>query len=85
MRILDRYITGQVIVTGLFAVGVLSLVLVLGTVFKQLLDLLVNHNVPDRVLPDVHRLHHSLLAHVYDSVGFPHGGAADLRAALGGE
>jgi LPS export ABC transporter permease LptF len=46
MRILDRYITSQVLTTGLFAVGVLSLVLVLGNVFKQLLDLLVNHDVP---------------------------------------
>jgi len=46
MRILDRYITSQVVTTGLFAVGVLSLVLVLGNVFKQLLDLLVNHDVP---------------------------------------
>jgi LPS export ABC transporter permease LptF len=46
MRILDRYISQQVITTGLFAVGVLSLVLVLGNVFKQLLDLLVNHDVP---------------------------------------
>jgi lipopolysaccharide export system permease protein len=46
MRILDRYIGQQVITTGLFAVGVLSLVLVLGNVFKQLLDLLVNHDVP---------------------------------------
>ncbi len=46
MRILDRYITSQVLTTGLFAIGVLSLVLVLGNVFKQLLDLLVNHDVP---------------------------------------
>jgi lipopolysaccharide export system permease protein len=46
MRILDRYITQQVLTTGLFAVGVLSMVLVLGNVFKQLLDLLVNHDVP---------------------------------------
>lgn len=46
MRILDRYISQQVLTTALFAVGVLSLVLVLGNVFKQLLDLLVNHDVP---------------------------------------
>jgi len=46
MRILDRYITRQVVTTALFAIGVLSLVLVLGNVFKQLLDLLVNHDVP---------------------------------------
>jgi len=46
MRIIDRYIGQQVITTGLFAVGVLSLVLVLGNVFKELLELLVNHDVP---------------------------------------
>ena len=46
MRILERYITSQVVTTALFAIGVLSLVLVLGNVFKQLLDLLVNHDVP---------------------------------------
>ena len=46
MRILDRYIGRQVLTTALFAIAVLSLVLVLGNVFKQLLDLLVNHDVP---------------------------------------
>jgi LPS export ABC transporter permease LptF len=46
MRIIDRYISQQIITTGLFAIGVLSLVLVLGNVFRQLLDLLVNHDVP---------------------------------------
>ena len=46
MRILDRYIGRQVLTTALFAIAVLSLVLVLGNVFKKLLDLLVNHDVP---------------------------------------
>src|ERR1700728_3491218 len=46
MRILDRYMLRQVVTTALFAVAVLSLVLVLGNVFKQLLDLLVNQDVP---------------------------------------
>ncbi len=46
MRIIDRYISRQIITTGLFAVGVLSLVLVLGKIFKDLFDLLINHNVP---------------------------------------
>jgi lipopolysaccharide export system permease protein len=46
MKIIDRYVTRQVLFTALMAVAVLSLVLVLGNVFKQLLDLLVNHNVP---------------------------------------
>ncbi len=46
MKLLDRYVTRQIIVTASFAVAILSVVLVLGNVFKQLLDLLVNHSVP---------------------------------------
>lgn len=33
-------------VTGLFSVAVLSLVLVLGNVFRQIFDMLINHDVP---------------------------------------
>lgn len=50
MRIIDRYITRQILTTALFAVGVLSLVLVLGNVLKKLLDLLVNHDVPIQLI-----------------------------------
>ena len=50
MRIIDRYISRQVITTALFAVAVLSLVLVLGNVLKKLLDLLVNHDAPLQVI-----------------------------------
>lgn len=46
MRILDRYVAKQILVTGIFAIAVLSMILVLGNVFKQLLELLVNHDVP---------------------------------------
>ncbi len=46
MKILDRYVSSNVLITGLFAVAVLSVVLVLGNVFKQLLELLVNHDAP---------------------------------------
>ena len=46
MKIIDRYVGKEILITSLFAVSVLSLVLVLGNVFKQLLDLLVNHDVP---------------------------------------
>jgi LPS export ABC transporter permease LptF len=46
MKILDRYVCRQVLVSSLFAVGVLSVVLVLGQVFKKLLELLINHNAP---------------------------------------
>jgi lipopolysaccharide export system permease protein len=46
VKILDRYVSQQVLITGLMAIGVLSVVLVLGNVFKQLLELLVNHDAP---------------------------------------
>lgn len=46
MKIIDRYVGQQLAATALFAVGVLSVVLVLGNVFKRLFDLLVNHDVP---------------------------------------
>lgn len=46
MKILDRYIFSAIgIATGL-GVTLLSLVLVLGNVFKEMLDLLINHNFP---------------------------------------
>ena len=46
MRLLDRYVGKQVLATALFAIAILSVVLVLGNVFKQLLELLVNRNAP---------------------------------------
>jgi lipopolysaccharide export system permease protein len=46
VKILDRYVFRQVLVTSLFAVSILSVVLVLGNIFKQLLELLVNHDAP---------------------------------------
>ncbi len=46
MKILDRYVCRQVLVSSIFAVVVLSVVLVLGRVFKDLLEMLVNHSVP---------------------------------------
>ncbi len=46
MKIIDRYVGKEILVASFFGVAVLSLVLVLGNVFKQLLDLLVNHDVP---------------------------------------
>lgn len=46
MKILDRYVGKTVSVTMLIGITVLSLVLVLGNLFKELLDLLINHDVP---------------------------------------
>ncbi len=46
VRLLDRYIGRQLLVTALFAIVVLSFVLVLGNIFKRLLDMLVNQNAP---------------------------------------
>lgn len=46
VKIIDRYVTGQVLTTGFFAVGVLSVVVVLANVFVKLLDQLMNHDAP---------------------------------------
>lgn len=51
MKILDRYVGKNVFITMVIGITVLSLVLVLGNIFKELLDLLINHDVPlDTVL-----------------------------------
>ncbi len=46
MRLVDRYVSRELIVNLLFAIFVLSLVLVIGNIFRKLLPLLVNHDVP---------------------------------------
>lgn len=51
MKIIDRYVGFGVLFTTLFGVVVLSLVLVLGNIFKELLDLLINN--PDVPLTTV--------------------------------
>jgi LPS export ABC transporter permease LptF len=50
VRLLDRYIGRQLFITALFAVAVLSVVLVLGNIFKQLLELVVNRNAPPSLI-----------------------------------
>ena len=46
LKILDRYLLTALSVATAMGVALLSLVLVLGNVFKEMLDLLINHNVP---------------------------------------
>jgi len=46
LKILDRYLLTALGVATLMGVALLSLVLVLGNVFKEMLDLLINHSVP---------------------------------------
>lgn len=46
MKLIDRFISRELIVNLSFAVAVLSLVLVVGNIFRRLLPLLVNHDVP---------------------------------------
>lgn len=46
MKIIDRYVGGQLLLTFSIAVSVLSLILVLGNIFKQLLELLVKNDTP---------------------------------------
>ena len=46
MKLIDRFISRELIVNLFFAVAVLSLVLVVGNIFRKLLPLLVNQDVP---------------------------------------
>lgn len=46
MKIISRYVWRSVLTITLYAVLVLSVVLVLGNIFKEALDLLINRNVP---------------------------------------
>lgn len=46
MTLIDRYVGKNVLITAIYGVVVLSLVLILGKIFKEVLDLLINHDVP---------------------------------------
>src|ERR1700716_670249 len=46
MKLIDRVISRELLVNVLFAIVVLSLVLVVGNIFRKLFPLLVNHDVP---------------------------------------
>src|SRR6266576_5500072 len=46
MKLVDKFVSRELIVNVLFAIAVLSLVLVVGNIFRKLLPLLVNHDVP---------------------------------------
>lgn len=46
MKLIDRFISRELLVNLAFAVAVLSLVLVVGNIFRKLLPLLVNQDVP---------------------------------------
>lgn len=50
MKIIDRTVGKDVFITMLIGIIVLSLVLVLGNLFKELLDLLINRSVPIETL-----------------------------------
>jgi lipopolysaccharide export system permease protein len=50
MNLIDRYVGRSVLVTAMYGVFVLSVVLVLGNIFKELLDLLINRDVPLRYI-----------------------------------
>ncbi len=46
MKLIDRYVGSQLLISVTMAVSVLSVVLVLGNIFKQLLGLLVKNDTP---------------------------------------
>jgi lipopolysaccharide export LptBFGC system permease protein LptF len=46
MKLIDRFISRELLINFVFAVAVLSFVLVLGQILRRLLPLLINHDVP---------------------------------------
>jgi lipopolysaccharide export system permease protein len=46
VKLIDRFVSRELLVNVAFAIAVLSLVLVVGNIFRKLLPLLVNHDVP---------------------------------------
>ena len=46
MKLIDRFVSRELLVNILLAIAVLSLVLVIGNIFRKLFPLLVNHDVP---------------------------------------
>src|SRR5205085_2620681 len=46
MKLIERFVSRELIVTLLLAIAVLSLVLVVGQILRRLIPLLVNHDVP---------------------------------------
>ena len=46
MKLVDKFVSRELLVNVLFAIAILSLVLVVGNIFRKLLPLLVNHDVP---------------------------------------
>src|SRR5205085_9295984 len=46
MKLIDRFVSRELLINVLFAIAILSLVLVVGNIFRKLLPLLVNHDVP---------------------------------------
>jgi LPS export ABC transporter permease LptF len=50
MKLIDKFLSRELLVNVFFAIAVLSLVLVVGNIFRKLLPLLVNHDVPAEYL-----------------------------------
>ena len=50
MKLIDKFVCRELLVNIFFAIAVLSLVLVVGNIFRKLLPLLVNHDVPVQYL-----------------------------------
>jgi lipopolysaccharide export LptBFGC system permease protein LptF len=75
MKLIDRFVSRELIVNVLFAIAVLSLVLVVGNIFRRLLPLLVNHDVPMV----------AVLTYLHDSLGIVDRDPARVRAAFRGQ
>ena len=85
MKLIDRFVSRELLVNVSFAIAVLSLVLVVGNIFRKLLPLLVNHDVPMEYLDHVHRLRAAVLTHLHHSLGIVDRDPARFWTALRGQ
>ena len=82
MKLIDRFVSRELLVNVAFAIAVLSLVLVVGNIFRKLLPLLVNHDVPMEYLITFIAYVLPFLAHLHHSVGIVDRDPARVRTAL---
>ena len=85
MKILDRYVSGQVLGTVTWAISLLTMILVLGNVLRDLLSLLHQPSGPGHLHSDFHRLSASVFNDLLDSLGGPGGGSPGLRQTVFGQ
>ena len=82
MKILDRYLSGQILGTVTWAVSLLTMILVLGNVLRDLLSLLLSHQVPVTYILTFIAYLLPFSIDLLDSLGSTRSGSPRIRQAL---